>query len=755
MIIRYRKLLLVLLFVSSIFSVYYALQIKFRFDFEQFFPQGDEDLAFFQEFIKDFESDDNFLLVGIPNKESVFEKSFLEKVQNTTRDLRDVGGVMKSQSITNIRMPLKTPFGFTTVPLVHIDDSTRYENDKQKLLEDPRFANALINEKANALVIALKTDPEISIQLSDSLIIGVKETLARNNIDDYHLLGRGYFQSEIVRIQKIEMLICAIAAIILVSIMMWFIYHKIASIVLTIGCVTISLLFFLGYMGAFDRDLNLLSALYPVILLIAGTSDIVHILSKYIDEVRSGRKVNDALKVTMKEIGTATLITSVTTAIGFVTLMTSRIQPVRDFGLNCAIGVMITYVITVVFSIVYLSYIHPDKIVDKTHKSKFWDKWILKTYESTIFQRNKIVASFGVFIILGILGVSMIRTNYSIKKNLPLDSQVGIDFLFFEAEFSGFRPLEFAVLAQKPYLATDYEVVKEINKIDTKLGSIPEIKGVISQAMLYKSMVKLENGNQKESYVFPGDSSQFARMKPMVDKFSEGESAILVNKTKDKSRISSKIADIGADSIKAISNNLDNWIATNIDTSIIKVKQTGTGLILDKNSKYVVENLLTGLASSLILISLLMSFLVGNWKMAIIAFVPNFIPILFAASLLGWLGVDLEAGISIVFGVVYGIVVDDTIHFFGRYKLCLNKGMTIEESIKTTFQESGKAIVFTTLILFFAFLVMIFTSQPLTRTVGALISVTFIAAVICDLLLLPVLIRWFFKGEIKKELSKS
>jgi hypothetical protein len=601
----------------------------------------------------------------------------------------------------------------------------------------------------------LKTEPEISIGLSDSLIISIKNTLLKNDIEEYHLLGRGYFQSEIVRIQKFEMLLCAIAAIILVSIMMWFVYHKIASIVLTIGCVCISLLFFLGYMGAFGRDLNLLSALYPVILLIAGTSDIVHILSKYMDEIRLGKKVNKALKITMKEIGTATLITSVTTALGFIALMTSRIQPVKDFGLNCAVGVMITYVITVVFSIVYLSYIHPDKIVDNTAKSKFWDKWILKIYEATFHHRAKILLSFAVFIILSLFGVSMIRTNYSIKKNLPLSSQVGIDFLFFEKEFAGFRPLEFAIIAKKPYMATDFAVVREINKIDAQLQSIPEIKGVVSQAMLYKSMVKLENGNQKESYIFPTDSIQFARLRPMVDKFSEGENAILVNKSKNKSRISSKIADIGADSIKEISGNLDKWISANIDTSIISVKQTGTGLILDKNSKYVVENLLTGLTASLILISLLMSFLVGNWKMAIIAFVPNFVPILFAASLLGWLGVDLEAGISIVFGVVYGIVVDDTIHFFGRYKLSLNKGMSIEESIKTTFQESGKAIVFTTIILFFAFLVMLFTSQPLTRTVGALISVTFIAAVVCDLLLLPVLIRWFFKNDIKNEVRQG
>ena len=219
----------------------------------------------------------------------------------------------------------------------------------------------------------------------------------------------------------------------------------------------------------------------------------------------------------------------------------------------------------------------------------------------------------------------------------------------------------------------------------------------------------------------------------------------MINKSNDKTRISSKIADIGADSIKQLGQELDQWIANNIDSSIIEVKRTGTGLIIDKNSVYVTESLIYGLGLALIIISLLMAFLLKRWKMFILAMIPNLIPVLFGAALLGFFNIELEAGVSIIFAVIFGIAVDDTIHFLSKYKLCRVNNKSIEESIEITFKETGKAILFTTIILFFGFLIMLFSSNPPTQTVGWLISVTLFAALLCDVLLLPVLMRKWLK----------
>lgn len=131
--------------------------------------------------------------------------------------------------------------------------------------------------------------------------------------------------------------------------------------------------------------------------------------------------------------------------------------------------------------------------------------------------------------------------------------------------------------------------------------------------------------------------------------------------------------------------------------------------------------------------------------MWLISMVPNILPLLFAAALLGYFNIELEAGISIIFAVIFGIAVDDTIHFLTRFKLCIGEGLSVEESLAATFKDTGKALVLTTVILFFGFLVMLFSSHPPSLIVGVLVSITLVSALICDLYLLPLLIRYWYK----------
>jgi hypothetical protein len=257
-------------------------------------------------------------------------------------------------------------------------------------------------------------------------------------------------------------------------------------------------------------------------------------------------------------------------------------------------------------------------------------------------------------------------------------------------------------------------------------------------------MEMMNHNNTKEYYKLPDSLEVFEMYKSMAGKVKNADGNILINKDKTKTRITSIINDIGADSIKALSLILDKWILDNTDTNLISVRRTGTGIILDKNSIYVTENLLNGLVISIVIISLLIAILVKNIKMLLISIVVNVIPLLFAGALLGYLDIALEAGVSIIFAVVYGIAVDDTIHFLARFNLCIKEGMNKEQAILETFQDTGKSLILTTVILFFGFLVMLFSNNPITVTVGILIAFTLITALICDIYLLPVLLRKYY-----------
>jgi predicted RND superfamily exporter protein len=245
----------------------------------------------------------------------------------------------------------------------------------------------------------------------------------------------------------------------------------------------------------------------------------------------------------------------------------------------------------------------------------------------------------------------------------------------------------------------------------------------------------------------PDTEAKYQRYKRLADKVPLLELNVMVNEEQDKARITSRIIDVGADSVKAFGLRTDDWIAANIDSNVIKVKQTGTGLIIDKNAAYIRRSLLSGLGIAILIVSILMGVLFRSGRILFISILPNLIPLLLGGALLGFLGIELEAGVSIVFAVIFGIAVDDSIHFLSKFKLARMRGLDVETAIHLTFKETGKAIVLTSIILFFGFLVMLFSSHPPSVTIGLLISLTLVSAVAADLLLLPILIRWLIKEE--------
>lgn len=731
-----------LLGLASAFSL---PQLRFSFNFEQFFPEGDKDLEFFRDFTKSFEADDNFLLVAVTRSEGVFDSSFLANFHDFSLRCRDLPYATGSQSLTMVGYPLKTPFAITTVPAIHIDQPSRYAADRERILHDDRFVYNLINKEGTALVIFVKTVSNMTLEQSREQMDALEALMDDYPFEQVHRLGRPYFQRELVAMQIREVLVSAIISGILVSMIMFFIYRRVWGVFVSLLSIGLGMLLFMGFLSATGRELSALAALYPVLMIIVGASDIIHMMTRYVDELRKGKTQEEAIVITLKEIGLATLLTSITTAIGFATLFTSRIAPIRDFGINAAIGVIIAYLTAVLFTTSLLSFLRAEQIIKLGERQARWDGWINAIYTFTLTRVRAI--SWGTVVVLAICawGISQITTNYSIIRNLPRNRQITEDFKFFERELSGFRPLELAIFIQPGYEASDYAVVREMDKIEGFLRQHSFLQAISSQTLLYKSINQMFANNRPDAYKLPEDESTFNRYKRLAERAPNPNMNVMVSTDGTKARISSRIQDIGADSIKAFGIRLDRWIERNVDSSVIEVRQTGTGLIIDKNSEYVRSSLLEGLGLAIVAIGILMALLFKNARMLIIFMIPNVFPLLIAGAILGFLGIELEAGISIIFAVIFGIAVDDTIHFMSRYKLARVSGLSVEEAVKITFQETGKAIVLTTIVLFFGFLVMLFSINPPSVTVGLLISFTLLSALLADLLLMPLLIRWLDK----------
>ncbi len=750
MFLKYRPFIISFFILWTIVSGFYVTRLQFSFDFEQFFPKGDPDLEFFKNFIEEFETDDNFLLIAVENKPTVFDSSFLSRFHQYSLDLRTLPYVENVQSLTMLRYPVKTPFGISTIPVIHRNQLELYEQDRQFILTDPRFVHNLINEKGDALVVMIKNKDAIDLAESMELMNSLHEMNHGYGFKQIYIVGRADLQNELVQFQKKEIIRTAVFSFILVSLILWILYRRPIGLAITLVSIGMGLVIFIGLMGMLGRDFNALSALYPILLLIVGTSDVIHIQSKYIDELRKGIEKFPAMVTTIKEIGLATLLTSTTTSIGFATLLTSRVQPIREFGVNAAIGVMIAYLTVIFFTTSVMTYFSGDQISKYTKRKNIWDSIIDWFYRQSLLRSVWITRGSVAMVLIFIGGISLITTNYNISDSLPRKERVTEDFLYFEREFAGFRPLEFAIEARKDYMANDFEVLQQVNKLEEYLITIPEIKTSVSPATLYKSIERMKRGNTLEAYQFPKTKSDFEEARRLIERSNSRDVNVLISKDNKKTRISSRILDIGADTLMVLGTKIDNWIEDNIDTTVIDVKRTGTGMILVKNAEYVRNSLFSGLLLAIIAVSFLMGILFMNWRILFIAIVPNMLPLLLAGAIIGYAGIELEAGISIVFAIIFGIAVDDTIHFLSKFNIARRAGMDGEVALKTTFEETGKAIMFTTIILFFGFLLMLFSNNPLSFTIGILISATLIGAFLFDLTLLPVLLRKYLKDTDSK-----
>jgi uncharacterized protein len=741
-----RNIILAVFTVLTIVSSFLIPKLKFSFDFEQFFPEGDPDLEFFKEFSDKFEADDNFTLVAVENHPSIFDSAFLAKFKEFTDRADTLPHVTGTQSITTFQFPIVRPPLFSMmVPAIHTDDPSRYAEDSASVLHDQLLVNNLIAKDGTALILLIKNTNTLGQSEAEEFTAALNKLADGYGFEDYHVLGRANFQSELVYMQKRELIVSILISIVLVCIILSIIFQRFLGVAIAMTVIGVSVLLFGGLLSAMGRELSALSALYPVLISIVATSDIIHLMSKYIDDLRKGLSKDEAIRTTIREIGMAIFLTSATTAVGFATLATSRVPPIKEFGWSAGIGVMVAYVTIILFGSALLSLCKVEQIIKIKQKESNWDRWSLWFYNYTKLKPRFIARIASILSILFIFGITRITTDYKLENNLPIGEKITEDFLYFENELAGFRPFEIAVQTQGDYTADDYEVVKEIDKLEQYMAKFDNVQNISSITSLYKGIRRAYNANSLEAYKFPQTKAEFYKYRQFTKRMPPQTLNILVSKDKKNLRVSAKVLDVGAESIKNYGNEIDDYAATNLDTSIIRIRQTGTSLMLDKNSKYIRESLMQGIFIAVIAISLMMALLFREWKMVIISLIPNVFPLLLAGGLLGFLGIELEAGVSVIFTVIFGIAVDDTIHFLTRFKLLRSRGLCVDEAIRVTFLETGKAITLTTVVLFFNFLVLLFSVSPPSLIIGGMISTTLVSALFADLFLLPILIRWLIK----------
>lgn len=741
---------LVLLLVVGI-SILFAFKIKslnFNYDFEAFFPNEDKELEIYNNHRDRFEWDNEFVLLGIENKQGVFKKDFLTKIESLSNDLKLLDNVDRIISPTNIKNISYSGIVPIEKKLLHVDDETLYKNDSATIYNTPELIGSFFPQDAKSISIYIKTNERLSKKKSDSLAKNIEVAFNKYKFDEVHFVGRIVAQNVYLKNLEQEFKYFLSISFVLVIVFLWFSFKSLYGIVVPITIVVISIFWTLGIMALCGQSLDIMTVMLPTMIFIAGMSDVVHFFSKYFEELSKGTEKVKIFPLIIKEVGFPTFLTLITTVVGFLSLLFSSIKPIREFGIYTSIGIVIAFILSYTLLPALLYFFTPKKqILIKESTSRTYK--YMQSNLFWIFRRQKTIFVISILIlIISVIGISKIKVNNVLLEDLSEKVKIKQDFIFFDKYYSGVRPLEIQVnLKDSSKSIWDYEVMVELNKVNDFIKKEYHAGFLISAASMVKTIYI--NSFQDTKLNFPDSEDYKIISKQLISNKKNKEISRIVSSDGLSSRISGKIQDMGSIKVNDHNNKLIAFIKKNTNNNLLEFKLTGAAQLVDRNNEYMVSNMAQGFLCSILIIALLTFFLHRSWRMVIVFLIPNIFPLIIIAGIMGFAGIELKSATSLVFSIAFGIATDDTIHFISRLKIELGYGKSLIYAFKRTYFETGKPIILTTFILIGGFMSLMLSDFDSTFYFGFLVCITVIIAVISDIFLLPVLLFLIYSKKKK------
>lgn len=672
------------------------------------------------------------------------------KVDSLTKELANLNYVQRVNSPTNLKVLSFGELLPTQTKLLHFDDESLYREDSIRIYNSDYYVGSFFPLNAKSLCIYIKTDDVLTKKKSDFLAKGIESTLKKFKFDDIHFVGRIFAQDVYLKNLQHEFLIFISISFLVIIIFLWFSFKSIYGIVVPVIIVLVSILWTLGLMNLLNKPIDIMTVMLPTMIFIAGMSDVVHFFSKYFEELAKGTIREKIYPLILKEVGFPTFLTLITTVVGFLSLLFSSIKPIKDFGIYTSIGITIAFVLTYTLLPAMLYFFTPKKLVS-LHGNNNSTNNLMRSGLFWIFRNQKLILIItSVIIVLSLIGITKVKVNNILLEDLSEKVKIKQDFNFFDKNYSGVRPFELLIaLKDKTKTIWDFDVIKEINKVDEFIKKEYEAGFLVSPASIVKSIYS--NSTYDNKLEFPAKEDYLSISSYLVNNKKNKEVKKIVTLDGLQSRISAKIRDMGSLIAAKHDNNLTEFINQNINTNLLQFQITGAAHLIDRNNEYMVDNMTQGFLFSIIIIGILTFFLHRSWRMVLVFIIPNIIPLIIIGGIMGFAGIELKAATSLVFSIAFGIATDDTIHFISRLKIELAYGKSLMYAFKRTYFETGKPIILTTFILLGGFMSLMMSNFQSTFYFGFLICITIVVAVVADIFLLPVLLFLIYGKKRNKK----
>lgn len=724
--------------------------LRFNYDFENFFQQGDADLEFYQEYRSDFENDNDYLLLALGRRPTIFDSTFLEKALKLENKIREFEGVEEVNSLLRMEEPLIGPFGVSLRPLMDWSSPEALDRTSEKLSQDGQWQGSLISEDQDYLLLVIQNQQLIGKETGDSLFRSVEHAVRNADLPDYKIAGKIKAQGEFVRLLQEEFAFFLGLAGIWVLLLLWLLYRSWWAVLLPFVIIVLGVFWAGSFLLITGGQLDVMLVMQPPILMVIGLSGLVHFINHYQQSLRESLPKEKAVAAMCEELTLPIFLTALTTSLGFISLYFTNIGSLRWFGVYTGLGVLFMF-----FALITLlpgALLVFPALTNAENKiwARRWDRVLSLAYRNVTTQGKRISVVFVIVSLVAGYLMSQVKTDGYIVDSLPEDHTLKEDFRFFDQTFDGSKPLEIYLEVGNPKGEIfDFRVLQEIKKLAEFVGNNYNTDAILSPLTLVKAINKAQNRGNPNAYTLPPQGS-YERMAPIMERWiSENEWKLWTENLKS-GRISARAGDVGSYIGYQQHADLKAFVANEINDDLLQVRLTGTSFLIDKSHEQVTQKVFSGLGFAFLLVVLVIGLLYKSWRVALVALLPNIIPLVWVGGAMFLLGVDFKLATSIVFAIAFGIAVDDSIHFLSSLRMQLAKGFTFKKSLRVTFFTTGKAIVLTTVVLSSGFFTLAFSDLEIPWFTGVLVGISLVFALLADLLWLPVLLKYLQKWIRKR-----
>ena len=754
-ILRNRVFLLILILLFTIFMSFQWKNMRFTFTEANLLPDDHEVNIQYNSFLEKFGEEGNLVVLGFKDKNFFTEKNY-KAWEKFVSEIKKDKATELTLSIEDLRVLEKDTIAqkFKLVPFINndsISDSYLKTKEKEFYNDLPFYEGMLFNKESGAVRFAIYMDKKIVNTPARKAFI--EKHISQEKINafeketglDLRVSGMPYIRTLNANSIISEIGLFVGAALGITSLLFFFFFRSFRATMISMFVVIIGVMWSFGTLGLLNYEITVLTAIIPPLIIVIGIPNCIFLINKYQQEIKNHGNKAKSLQRVISKVGNATLMTNLTTAAGFGTFIFTDSKLLSEFGIVASLNIVFLFILCLIIIPIVYSYMPMPKEKHLAHLGKNYMAAFINWIENTIRHHRVAVFSTAIgILVLGIIGIYQITVSGSIIEDMPKKAPFFKDIVFYEKEFDGVMPLEIVINTKRPKGALKSVTLKRIEELQQTIEEIPELSKPVSVVNLVKySKQAYYNGNP-EFYELPTKQEEafiLSYIKNSTQKGNENMLKSYVDSTGQYARITTFMRDIGTDKMQKIEERLQDKINHIFPKERYEVSLTGKAYVFEKGTHYLIDNLVESLLFAIVLISLLMAYMFRSFKMIVVSLLPNILPLVMTAGLMGYFGIPIKPSTILVFSIAFGISVDDTIHFLAKYRQELKANdWKIKRSVYATLKEAGISMFYTSVVLFFGFSVFTLSSFGGTVALGGLVATTLLFAMLSNLILLPALL---------------